>query len=141
MPFIAKWPGKIKANTKSNAVINGTDLFATLAELLEIDMKEKYPELAPDSFSFYNCLINQSQEHQRPPMVVRDSIRIGDWKLISSRGKKEFNLLTSSDFELYNLKNDIGEKNNIALSNPERVDEIYKEFKKYMNERKLKENK
>ena len=138
IPFIAKWPGKIETNTQSNAVINGTDLFATFAELLEIDMKEKCPKIAPDSFSFYSCLINQSQEYKRPPMVVRESIRIGDWKLISPRGKKEFDSLKMNDFEFYNIEADPAEKTNMAASNPERVKEIYKEFKDFMDQRKLK---
>ena len=51
-------------------------------------MKEKYPNTALDSFSFYQSLIDKDYDQPRPPMIVRVSIRIGDWKLISARGKR-----------------------------------------------------
>ncbi|EDM29156.1 arylsulfatase precursor [Lentisphaera araneosa HTCC2155] len=140
MPFIAKWPGIIPVNSQSKAVINATDIFATIAELLKVDLKEKYPQVAPDSFSFYKNLINLNQKQSRPSMVVRESIRMGDWKLISSGGKKEFDSLKMSQFKLYNLSSDLAEKNDLAPSHPERAQEMYKEFKKFMDQRKLKEN-
>ena len=138
VPFIAKWPGRITPATQNSSLINGTDFFATFAEILEVNLKEKYPNTAPDSFSFYRSLIDENHDQPRPPMIVRISVRMGDWKLISTRGKKEFNSLQTSDFELYNLKSDIGEKNNLARSNPERLQEMYKELKKFMAQRNLK---
>ena len=44
-PFIVKWPGKTPEGSTSDAVINFTDVFATLAEMLGVDVAETYPSV------------------------------------------------------------------------------------------------
>ena len=44
------------------------------------------------------------------------AIRLGDWKLIQ--------YFENNDIELYNLKDDISEKNNLAQTNPEKTKEL-----------------
>ena len=139
IPFILKWPGNIEANSQNKAIVNGTDLFATLADLLKVDLKDLYPKAAADSYSFYPTLIDKSRLHKRPAMVIRDGIRLADWKLISSQRKVDFNKLSPKNFALYNLEKDLGETTDISQANPERVDEMIKEFKDYMSQRQLKE--
>lgn len=141
VPFIAKWRGKIEADSKNQSIINGTDCFATFAELLGVDLKEKHSQVAPDSFSFYKGLLDKTYEHKGPPMVVRNSIRMGHWKLISARGKKSFDSLKMNDFELYNLSSDLAERDDLKSSHPERVQEMHKRLKSFMDQRELKASK
>ena len=54
------------------------------------------------------------------------AIRLGEWKLIQ--------YFENNDIELYNLKDDIGEKNNLAGSNPEKVKELLDRLDKWRDE-------
>ena len=140
VPFIVKWPEKIKAGTVSNALVNGTDIFATIAEVLNVKLKKDNPQTAADSFSFYSVLMNQSVKHNRPAMIAgRHSIRQGEWKLVSKQKKTDSGSLTQNNFELYNLENDLGEEKGISKEHPERSAELFKQFKKFADSRKLKE--
>lgn len=51
---------------------------------------------------------------------LKEAVTKDDWKLIRFRNKG-----TAEKLELYNLKSDIGEKNNIAAKNPETVKALY----------------
>ena len=51
-----------------------------------------------------------------------------------AKRKKEFDSLQRIDFELYNLKSDLGETNDLAVSNPERLQEMYNEPEKLPDE-------
>lgn len=110
-PTIAWWPGTIPANSTSDEICTTMDLLPTCAALtgtalpadLIIDGKDltpilKTPQQAKsqyDAFFYYNH--NDLK-----------AVRSGDWKL-------------HSNGQLYNLKTDIGEKQNIAKENPEVV--------------------
>ncbi len=54
------------------------------------------------------------------------AIRLADWKLIQ--------YFENNDIELYNLKEDIGEKHNLAESNPEKRDELLGMLENWRNE-------
>ena len=103
-PFIARWPGKINPGSLSSQVICLNDLFATCADLLAEDLP---PDVAEDSVSILPALLGKAKApvreatiHQAPAGLA---IRQGDWKLIALRNGAK---------ELYNLKDDLGEKHN-----------------------------
>jgi arylsulfatase A len=138
-PFIAKWPGRIPANTKTKAVINFTDLFATFAELMEVDPAKNYPCSALDSLSFLLVLSAPSQPHKRQAMMVhRGAVREGDWKLVSKSRVRKMEAVKLSQFELFNLAEDLSEKNDLSKTHPERTERLFEEFRKYAENRKLK---
>ncbi len=139
VPFVVKWPGRIPAASLSDSTVNFTDLFATLAEMLKVDLPQTYPNSAKDSYSFYPVLLDPATEHQRPAMINgRHAIRVGDWKLISTRRHEDAATVGPSRFELYNLANDIAEQNNVSQANPERTKRLFTEFRKFAESRKLK---
>ncbi len=49
--------------------------------------------------------------------MERSGVRMGDWKAV----RRDIDRTPQGSTELYNLKDDIGEKNNVASSNPEIV--------------------
>ena len=122
---IAEGPGVAKG-VVSDTPIHGTDYYATLLELAGI---EKKPEVAPDSVSLVP-LLKGDAKFKRGPMfwhytvakpltplsepgsVVRD----GDWKYLYFYNDKRS--------ELYNLKDDIGEKNNLVASMPKKAKQL-----------------
>ena len=117
VPFIARWPGKIKAAQKSEQLVAFWDLLPTFAELVGKSIPQNL-----DGVSILPALLaNQPVEH--PPLYwefheksfVR-AVRLGDWKGVSLSPEKPL--------ELYDLATDVAETNNIATERPEVVDKI-----------------
>lgn len=138
VPFIATWPGRIPASSRSDAVINFTDVFATLAELLEVDPAKSYPGSAADSISFLPVLLDPAKPHPRPAMINRYAIRVGDWKLVAKHKPRDLDQIEASEFGLYNLADDIAEQNDLSDNEPEKAKKLFAQFKTYMDHQKLK---
>ncbi|MCH8923670.1 MAG: arylsulfatase, partial [Planctomycetes bacterium] len=94
MPFIVRWPGKVKAGSVSRQTICFTDMLATLAGVVGV----KLPAGAgPDSLDFSPVLLGRQPEGTpiRDALVIRSggglmTIRMGDWKLIDGLGSGGF---------------------------------------------------
>jgi len=135
IPFITKWPGRVTANKKTAAVINFTDLFATVAELLEVEL----PNSAADSHSFLPVLLDSSRSYKRPGMMVGPGyVRDGEWKLVSKPRVRKMDAVKLSQFGLYNLAEDLSEKNDVSKEHPERTERLFKQYRKYAENRNLK---
>jgi arylsulfatase A-like enzyme len=118
MPFIARWPGRIKPGV-SDALVCQVDFLASFAALTgqSIDTAA-----GPDSFNILPALLGETKKG-RDTLVEQaqgQALRMGDWKLLPRRmqAKKE------TGPELYNLKSDLGETKNVAADNPKIVDEM-----------------
>jgi arylsulfatase A-like enzyme len=132
VPFIVKWPGKIKANSNSAVTICQTDFLATCASILNSQIPEKE---AQDSYSILPLLLDKNVASYNRPYTVHHSgeglfaIRKEEWKLIMT-GNSGGGLIPSNaetvngkavTVQLYDLKNDLQEKNNLFLKYPEKV--------------------
>ncbi len=139
VPFVARWPGRIPAGTKTGALINHTDMLATLAELL--DVKDLDAETRIDSHSFLPVLREPDVQHGRPAMAVTArSFREGDWKLTFDRGRRSAGA-DESDVDqasLYNLADDLGETRDLSQSQPERKQQLFAAYREYFADLKLK---
>ena len=122
VPLVVRWPGKIKAGTVNEHIAYFPDLMPTLLELTG------HKELTPkgiDGLSFAPTLHGESQAKHEflywefPSYTGQQAVRMGDWKGLR-RGLSKGKIVT----ELYNLKDDIGEKNNIAAKHPDIVKKI-----------------
>ncbi len=132
VPFLVKWPEKIKPNSISDATICTTDFIATCADIIGYDFKDNEAE---DSFSIMPLLTNEGT-YLRDATIHHDkygvfAIRKGDWKLIVSpnsgimaSGETKKHKGVSAEEILYNLKKDVKEKNNVAEQFPEKVKEL-----------------
>ncbi|WP_139959491.1 sulfatase family protein [Flavicella sediminum] len=132
VPFMVKWPEKIKPNSVCEETICTTDFMATIADLLGYCLKDHEGE---DSYSMLPLLI-QKGNFVREATIHHDkygvfAIRKGDWKLIVSpnsgidaAGKPAKHKNKSSEDILYNLKTDVKETTNIAHKYPEKVKEL-----------------
>jgi arylsulfatase A-like enzyme len=147
IPFIIKWPGRIQAASVSKTAINHTDIFATFAELLGVDLGKSYPGCAEDSHSFLPALFDPTKRFSHPVMVNSvKCIRIDDWKLVDnpkgkekSKGKgKGKEAVNQSCYELYNLKADPAEEKDVSNENPERRTQLVKLFEQFIANRRLK---
>lgn len=136
VPLLVRWPDKIKAATKSSAIINNIDIYPTLLELAGVPQPKDHiidglsfaphllegkPFPRDTSFSFFPY-------NSTPGIAVRK----GDWKLIRrfKHSPKNYEGLV----ELYNLKNDLGETNNLASQMSEKVKEMDKLIDQHFEE-------
>ena len=132
VPFFARWPKKIKAGSKCSQTITHTDLFATCAEIAGAELPEKGAE---DSFSWVPLFEGKPDQFERAPVINHSAngtfaIRDGEWKLVLGNGSggrerprgKPF----GKPYQLYDLKNDPGEKKNLAAKYPEIVSRMTK---------------
>jgi len=122
MPFIARWPGKIKAGSTSDLVSAQYDLFATIAELTHQKVSNT------DGISFLPELTGNKRKQavheflyfEYPEKGGQIAIRLGDWKGVRSNLKKD----PKAPWELYNLKTDRGETINVASRHPEMLKKL-----------------
>lgn len=129
VPLILSWPDGIKAGKTSNTLVSQVDFYASLARLTGQkipagDAKDSFDMLAQftgKSFKNRNFLVEQAG----PLSIVKD-----DWKyIVPNKGAKLsvlVNIETGNDEapQLYNLRKDPGEKNNLAAHYPEKVKEL-----------------
>lgn len=133
VPFIVRWPNRVKAGSVSDQTICFTDLLSTFADICGASLT---PGAGPDSFSLLPVLEGRqsNDQHIRGPIVLQSGstnamfIRSGDWKFIDQLGSGGFtkpNKITPRDGDpsgqLYNLREDRAESRNLFNDRPEIV--------------------
>ena len=140
IPFIARWPARIKPNTKTDELICLVDLMATCAGIVGAKLPYNAGE---DS---YNILAGAPRREPHKPIreaVIHHSswgsfgIRQGEWKLLLVRGvgdgppSKDESLPPA---QLYNIVEDFGETNNLYEKHPDIVKRLTALLDKYLEE-------
>jgi arylsulfatase A-like enzyme len=143
VPFLVRWPGHVKAGTTSDQLISLTDVMATLAAVTGFQLPQNAAE---DSFNMLPALEGKVSAPIRPYLLTQAfrgaqslSIRRGEWKYLDHKGSggnnydneplKQFSLMETeptSSAQLYNLKTDPGERNNLIIKHPEIAAELKK---------------
>ncbi len=141
VPFIAKWIGNIPKGNETSALITSMDLMPTIADIIGFEIPN---DAAEDSYSIIKTL-NGKDNIGRDILVNHSgngvfALRKGKWKLIMSDrsggfsdgiNKNGYGIKTPG--QLYNLKNDPGEKNNLYNQLPDKVKELKTELEKVKN--------
>ena len=143
-PMFAVWPNHIKSEGISEVPVTNLDFFPTILDVAGIEKPEKKQF---DGNSILSLLTGKGNLVERPlfwhfPIYLEggngetqdsifrtrpgSAIRNGDWKLIE--------YFENGDLELYNLKEDVGEKNNMAESNPQKLKELKSQLEKWRKE-------
>lgn len=128
LPWILRWPASVKPGV-SDALISQVDLLASFANFFDHPLAENE---APDSFDMLDALLGKTKSGRAVLVQQGGSLSLvkGDWKYIEPRNGPAFLTLTgiesgnSPDPQLYDLSQDIGEKNNVANQYPEKVKEL-----------------
>lgn len=110
VPAIISYPGHIKAGVVNHQTVLTMDLLPTVLDLIEKKPTTDYI----DGISIKNSLLNESNLPERDVFFAYGNlsfVRSGKWKMIRIKDEEGFN------FELYDLTNDLSEKNDMALEN------------------------
>lgn len=142
IPFLARWPGHIPANTVCNDTGSLTDLMATLAALLHRDLPADAGE---DSMNLLPALLDPNHPQIRKTIVDASidgmlTIREGDWKLELGLGSGGFSAPRRVEAapggvqgQLYNLAEDPHELYNLWAVRPEIVQRLTGILKQYQD--------
>ena len=139
IPFIVRWPGKVKPGTTSDQLICLTDLFATAGE---ITGKELPAGSCEDSVSFLPALAGRKIESSRGG-VIHHSIsghfayRKGNWKLALAKASGGWSSPKEGSAprgapkaQLFDMAADPGEKRNLYLEKPEIARQLLAQLEK-----------
>jgi arylsulfatase A-like enzyme len=141
VPYIFRWKGRIPSATTTDTHINSVDLYPTLLALASLKPPADNPL---DGVSYLKVLMSGGKDTlQRDALFWHfpgylgagqnswrtlpvGVIRSGDWKLM------EF--FEDGRLELYNLKDDLGEKTNLAEKHPDRAKEMQSRLARWRSE-------
>lgn len=143
VPCIVKWPGIVRPGSSYDRPISNLDFFPTFQEILNVkadetifDGRSILPVLKGGTLKerplFWHFPI-YLQKYDAQKDDGRDSlfrtrpgsvVLLGNWKL--------HHYYEDDGFELYNLKNDVGERKNLAPLRPEKTRELSSLLKKWL---------
>lgn len=132
IPCLLRWPQEVKKMSVTNVLVSQIDWLASLASLTGATLPSGS---APDSFNKLNTWLGKDNKNRE--FVVEQaanhtlSVISGDWKYIQpNNGPKvitwgpKIETGNNKEIQLYNMKSDKGEQNNIATQYPKKVNEL-----------------
>jgi arylsulfatase A-like enzyme len=136
VPFITYWKGRIDPGI-SDALVSQLDILSSLASLVGSQVRGQ------DSEELLDVFLGKSTAGRKELILeatTRTAYRNGEWVLIPSYEGPALNrnvnieLGNSDEIQLFNLSEDIGQKENLAESHPEKLQEMISLFKEIRGE-------
>ncbi len=134
VPCIMRWPGKIAVGETNDGLMATIDLLPTFAAMAGAKVPDDRPIHGVNQLDFIcgkaetareSYLYNPGSASVQTNLVQGNAICVGDWKLISPLTVGWFlEDAGTGDWELYNLKEDLGETKNLAAQYPEKVQQL-----------------
>lgn len=130
VPFITFWKGTIEPKV-SNALVSQIDLLSSIANLIGDNVKDS------DSQELLDVFLGESEEGREELVIEatsRTALRKGNWIMIppykgeAINEKVNIELGNSDTYQLFNLKKDIGQKNNLAKIEQDKLEEMIEAF-------------
>jgi arylsulfatase A-like enzyme len=142
IPFLVRWPGRVKPGSRSDQLICLTDLLATCADVVGARLPDSAGE---DSVSLLPALLGKAKGPLHEAVVHHSvngsfAIRQGKWKFELCPGSGGWSAPRPGRddtsklplVQLYDLAADVGEKNNLQGKHPEVVARLTKLLEKYV---------
>ena len=141
VPYIFRMPGTINAGTTSNTPICSVDLYPTLHEFSKSDLPKNYKL---DGESYFSQLQSDTSKSLKRSDIFwhfpgylgagENTYRTKPVSVIRSGNYKLLEFLEDGKIELYNLVEDVGEKNNLASQMPDLKKELYDKLTNWRND-------
>jgi arylsulfatase A-like enzyme len=129
VPLVARWPGKIKAGTKSDLPSAFWDFLPTACAIAGVETPDE-----TDGISYLPTLLGKPEQKKHEYLYWASSegatsvgVRHENWKLVKYRANKKTKkapAVKRDDWRLYDLSKDIGEETDIAKQHPDTVAKI-----------------
>lgn len=136
VPFLMRWPGVIPAGTECAEPVCAIDFFPTFAEMAGVVLNDPavdgvslLPAMKQCASLERDGLYWHYPHYHTSGIAPSGSIRQGDYKLIEWFEKSIEGVETPGALALFNLKDDPGERHNLALEMPEKAHAMYKKLK------------
>jgi arylsulfatase A len=121
VPGLLRWPGHAPAGATNDTPIIGSDIFATICDIVKIPLPA---DRVVDGGSLLPALAGKPVERQRPLYwrcnIAREwprtAMRIGDWKIVADE--------PLTKFELYNVRSDRQEREDLSTKEPAKFAEM-----------------
>jgi len=121
VPGIVRWPGKTKPGTTSDVPVIGSDIFVTAVGIAGAKLPS---DRVLDGGNILAAIEGRAVDRARPlywrcaiaPGPLKTAMRIGDWKILADE--------KLTQFEIYDLKNDPQEKNELSAAQPGKLAEL-----------------
>ena len=130
VPLIVRWPGHVEAGSRSTTPLISNDFYPTLMELTGAPLQ---PRQHVDAVSFNDVLLGKAQSVDReaiywhyPHGRQEAAVRMGRYKLLHR--------FRDDRVELYDLREDIGEQNDLSESKPELAERMLSMLKRWQKE-------
>lgn len=136
VPFIVSWQGKIKPMV-SEALVCQIDLLSSIANLVDSTVRTN------DSKNLIEVFTGKSKKGRKELVLEASSktaFRKGNWAMIppykgaARNGEVNIETGNSKEYQLYNLKEDFGQKNNLAKINSKKLKKMIASFEKIRGE-------
>ena len=141
VPFMVQWKGRIPAGKVDDRPVIQLDILPTVLAAAGIAAR---PEWKLDGVNLLPFLTGQASGAPHDTLYWRFgpqlALRRGDWKLVKAPGagvdaaKPREGKATTAGAQLYNLRQDLGEKENLAEKNPEKLRELVAVWEKLNRE-------
>lgn len=121
-PYLIRWPGKTQPGSVNSTPVSSIDFYPTLLDIADVKIDHSIdgisivPELTGNGSIDRDALYWHYPHYSNQGGFPSGAIRIGDWKLIER--------YEDGRVHLYNLKDDIGELNDLAKKHPDRVNSM-----------------
>lgn len=136
VPFIVRWPGQVKAGSQSDQLTSLTNFISTIADVTNTNLVES---VGVDSRSILPMILGGNSDNSNPVIHHSSkgmfSIREGDWKYIEGLGSGGFTkpaIVVAGEGDpkgqLYNMKDDPGEQNNLYFEESVIAEKLVKEL-------------
>jgi arylsulfatase A-like enzyme len=135
VPFLVRWPGRVKPGSTTDQLACLVDVTATFAEIVGAHLPDNAAE---DSISFLPTLLGRAGRPGRTTLVSHSingsfAIRDGSWKLCLCPGSGGWSEPrpgivddTLPPSQLFDLSADVGEATNLQEKHPEVVERLTK---------------
>lgn len=149
VPMIVRWPSKVPANSKTDELVSQIDIMETLARVVGFELPD---DAAEDSFNQLPLWTGKTKKSARYSLVHNTfedvyAIRSGDWTLITNKSGNQNNRLERFNYsdwqkkygyvsddnvkgQLFDMKNDKGQRKNLIEQHSDKALELNKLLKK-----------